>query len=443
MKIITKTILRYIFFSVLIILSIFSCKKEVEDNKIAFLNTNTPPQATFSITPANGTTETQFEFNANGCSDKEDPNSTLIVRWDWENDGIWDIDWSINKIAYHKFNNKGNFKITLEVRDTDGLQSAITEDLKVEKINTPPIAKFSIEPTIGSTSTFFEFDGSGSFDYEEPAINIQARWDFDGNGIWDTEWDNDKKENYSYNYEGEFEVKLKVKDTDGLFDSTYQSLKIINGVPCPGTPTITDNDGHVYNTILIGNQCWMRENLNIGTIISGTVLMQNNNHVEKYCYDNDPNNCDKYGGLYQWGELMEYHPVQGVQGLCPQGWHIPTDEEWKILEGTVDTYNSIGSQIWDEFGMRGYDAGYRLKSTSIDWDFEGNGCNYYGFSALPSGYNRTDDFINIGKACYFATSTIHNTNSFIGRWFKYSESYTIRNGLPNEYGVSVRCLRDY
>ena len=153
--------------------------------------------------------------------------------------------------------------------------------------------------------------------------------------------------------------------------------------PCPGIPTVT-YEGQVYNTVLIGEQCWLKENLNVGTMINGTEEMTNNGIIEKYCYDNDPVNCDEYGGLYQWNEMMEYTTTPGVQGICPAGWHIPTDDEIKILEGTVDSQYPVGDPIWDYEGFRGFDAGLNLKSTS-GWYNNGNGIDLFGFTALPGG----------------------------------------------------------
>ncbi|MCX6266050.1 MAG: hypothetical protein NTW16_01645, partial [Bacteroidetes bacterium] len=99
------------------------------------------------------------------------------------------------------------------------------------------------------------------------------------------------------------------------------------GVPCTGTPTVTYG-GQVYNTVQIGTQCWLKENLNIGTRIDGSQGQTNNAVVEKYCYDDIESNCSLYGALYLWNEMMQYTTSEGVQGICPIDWHIPTDVEW-------------------------------------------------------------------------------------------------------------------
>jgi hypothetical protein len=94
-------------------------------------------------------------------------------------------------------------------------------------------------------------------------------------------------------------------------------------------------DGKKYATIKIGTQCWMAENLNVGTRITGDVWPSQNTPteiIEKYCYDDQESNCDIYGGMYTWNELMQYSTTEGVQGICPEGWHLPTDAEWCVLE---------------------------------------------------------------------------------------------------------------
>ncbi len=103
--------------------------------------------------------------------------------------------------------------------------------------------------------------------------------------------------------------------------------------------TLNDTrDGQNYNTVQIGDQCWMAENLNVGTMIDGSddQTQQTPEVIEKYCYDNNTANCDTYGGLYQWNEMMHYTTQEGAQGICPAGWHVPTDGEWCTLTQVVD-----------------------------------------------------------------------------------------------------------
>ena len=139
-------------------------------------------------------------------------------------------------------------------------------------------------------------------------------------------------------------VKSSVKQS-GILDTTDNnktySFQFAVNIPCPGTPSVTIG-GQVYHTVQIFSQCWFNENLNVGNMIPGTQEMSNNNVIEKYCYNNKEDSCTKYGGLYRWDELMQYSTTSGIQGICPNGWHVPTVEEWKLLEGAVDSQYGIG-----------------------------------------------------------------------------------------------------
>ena len=171
----------------------------------------------------------------------------------------------------------------------------------------------------------------------------------------------------------------------------------------------------------------------------------NNGTIEKYCYNNEPDSCTKYGGLYQWDEMMQYTTQQGTRGICPPAWHLPTDEEWKVLEGAVDSQYGIGDPEWDIlWDLRGFDAGTNLKTT-IGWYGNGNGIDIYGFSGLPGG--RRDDlglFYGNGIDGYWFTSTEYVVDVYT--WFRnltyyYPEVY--RSYISYEVaGFSVRCIRD-
>jgi uncharacterized protein (TIGR02145 family) len=209
-----------------------------------------------------------------------------------------------------------------------------------------------------------------------------------------------------------------------------------------GDPFTDPRDGQTYNTVLIGDQCWMAENLNIGEMINVSQDQADNGVFEKYCYANDEANCEERGGLYQWWEFMQYTTTQGVQGICPEGWHVPTDDEFKILEGTVDSQYPVGDPIWNNTGWRGFDVGLKLKSTT-GWNAGGNGTDDFGFTGLPGGYSDyKDDFENWGNIAGFWTSTENNIdNSFYRVLFEGNDG-AYRKNFGNDYGFSVRCLKD-
>ncbi|MDD5694109.1 MAG: FISUMP domain-containing protein [Bacteroidales bacterium] len=228
-------------------------------------------------------------------------------------------------------------------------------------------------------------------------------------------------------------------------DSTY-TFQFATNNPCPGTPTV-QYEGQVYNTVQIGAQCWFRENLNVGTMIvsnTGGFLMTDNDIIEKYCYGNNEANCDIYGGLYEWPEAMQYVTTEGAQGICPVGWHIPTDNEWKILEGTVDSHYGVGDPEWDDIEHRGIDAGGNLKEAgTTHWHSPNTGAtNSSGFTGYPGGIRYyIGGFGSPGHDGYFWSSSQGSTYHAWGRILFYDFASVYRAWERKDYGLSLRCLK--
>jgi uncharacterized protein (TIGR02145 family) len=239
-------------------------------------------------------------------------------------------------------------------------------------------------------------------------------------------------------YAGTFQSGM----TDAPQASQTYTFQFATNIPCPGMPTV-EYAGQVYNTIQIYSQCWLKENLNVGVMIPGSQSQSNNGTIEKYCFNNEPDSCAKYGGLYQWHEMIQYTGQQGAQGICPPGWHLPTDEEWKVLEGAVDSQYGIGDNAWENGGYRGFDAGANLKATS-GWYQNGNGTDLFGFSGLPGGYRDYDGiFFEAGLNGQWWTSTESYLNNTWSRYLAYGSSKAGRYfNFDKENGFSVRCLKD-
>jgi len=218
-------------------------------------------------------------------------------------------------------------------------------------------------------------------------------------------------------------------------------FQFASNIPCPGLDSLL-YDGKYYHTIQIFSQCWMKENLEAGTMIPGTQIQSDNGIIEKYCYSNIQGNCGTYGGLYLWDEMMQYTTAEGGQGVCPAGWHIPTDGEWKILEGAADSYYGMGHPEWDNTELRGYDVAENLKSTT-GWSSNGNGTDLYGFAAKAGGYWWQCYFSDISNFGIYWTSTPCATIAPWYRGMRMDMNYMLRRqSTYGNIGYSVRCLKD-
>ncbi len=214
---------------------------------------------------------------------------------------------------------------------------------------------------------------------------------------------------------------------------------------CPGLSTV-NHAGKTYHTVQIGEQCWLKENLDVGNMIDHKSSSTDNNIIEKYCIDDDPQNCEKYGGLYQWDELMDYTQLEGGKGICPEGWHIPTDLELKVLLGTVDTQYDVGDHEWDTVQWHGYDGGGHLKATGNNhWDSPNEGAtNSSGFSALPHGYREFEGNGFNGARAYLVlwTSSQVDENEAWRRALSYYYKEVFRSHHNKGFGYSARCIKD-
>jgi uncharacterized protein (TIGR02145 family) len=188
-------------------------------------------------------------------------------------------------------------------------------------------------------------------------------------------------------------------------------------------PTV-EYESKIYHTVGIGSQCWLKENMDVGTMIGVVITASDNGTVEKYCYDNDTANCARYGGLYTWGEAMQYTTTRGARGICPPGWHIPTAPEWDTLRAAV------------------HNDGNALKEVG-----QGAGTNTSGFSALLAGerYYNGYSFNDTGKNAKFWKSTERgNINAYyLNIYGGNSDGIDAGTYVNKNYGESVRCLKDY
>lgn len=210
-----------------------------------------------------------------------------------------------------------------------------------------------------------------------------------------------------------------------------------------GDELVDFRDNQTYTTVEIGNQCWMAENLNIGTKVNGAQGQNpSNGIIEKYCYNDQLGNCSDYGGLYLWDEMMQNTTDTINQGICPDGWRIPTDYDWKVLEGNVDSQYGVGNPEWNGIGLRGMDAGQKLKTT-WGWYNNGNGTDNFGFGAIPAGaWNASGYFAFLEQYSSLFSSSQENSGTAWARVLIYNTNESYRDHYNKSYGTSVRCIKE-
>jgi uncharacterized protein (TIGR02145 family) len=229
---------------------------------------------------------------------------------------------------------------------------------------------------------------------------------------------------------------LIYKGTSGKYSA------IVTDVPTESKTTTfpfvscTDSDGNQYAIVKIGTgrfeQYWMAENLKVGIAIDSTQVPTDNGIIEYYCYRDKLFLCAEYGGLYQWDELMNYNGTEGSRGICPAGWHVPTNQEFYDLEVFLG-------------GM--HVAGGKLKETGTEhWNANNVGAtNETGFTALPGGQLQSWGPV-YGLIRYTARFWSSSPGTVGGAHFLMSltsGSETLyRTDDPFGSSYSVRCIRD-
>lgn len=252
--------------------------------------------------------------------------------------------------------------------------------------------------------------------------------------------------------EAESQRIMQAQGASQTFTLQFTETQSLDGQACPEAATVTDVDNNTYNTVQIGTQCWMKENLRTTRYANGTsiALGSSTSTTTAYRYypNNSSSNVSTYGYLYNWKALMgnssssSVNP-SGVQGICPTGWHVPSDAEWTQLT------DYVSSQSQYVCGSNNYYIAKVLASTT-GWNSSTNTCavgnypsanNATGFSALPAG-NYNGSFYDFGSHALFWSSTERNDNASYYRYLSYGGADVGRDYYNKRYGFSVRCLRD-
>jgi uncharacterized protein (TIGR02145 family) len=193
---------------------------------------------------------------------------------------------------------------------------------------------------------------------------------------------------------------------------------------------LSNGNINTYKTVTINTQTWLAENLNFAA--EGSV-----------CYDNDPANCDIYGRLYDWntamaGSASSTANPSGVQGVCPSGWHLPSDAEWDVLIAFVHSDNGLTSYTSGNSTL----AGKYLKANSDLWTGS-KGEDKYDFAALPGGSGDSDgDFKLVSAMGQWWSANEYNSDNAYYRFMDFYSEFARWNYNDKNDLLSVRCLQN-
>ncbi len=241
-----------------------------------------------------------------------------------------------------------------------------------------------------------------------------------------------------------------------IYNTDIQMLQVFNGTiwksVLPGSLCgipVTDVDGNIYPTVLIGNQCWMTENLKTTTYSNGTPIPNVTNNTTwssltsgaYVWYDNDNSNMDKYGALYNW------YTTTNPNGLCPTGWHVPAQNEWETLFSFIGGIDPPHGNMLKSCRQVNYQyGGYCSTTDHPRWNehLVQLGWDTFGFSGLPGGLRTVGgSFSELGLNGYWWSSTASSSTQAYSPALYLYFSYVLWSTLiDKKKGNNIRCIRD-
>ncbi len=356
---------------------------------------------------------------------------------------------SSNTFPYHfqwdtEGEEPGNHAIQVVAKDLGGGSASDGITIVLSAAPEPPDAQF-----IASNSVIYYIGDTVQFIDQSTNNPNTWSWEF-GDGTSSSQ----QNPTHQYGTKGIFTVKLTVTNENGS-DSLIKSNYI--SITGNKTSTINDVEGNLYATVRIGTQTWMAENLKTGHYANGTAIslvsggsnwdaLPDNSLAYCWYYDDSASYARDYGALYTWAAAMNEANSSsanpsGIQGVCPTGWHLPSDAEWKILE----IYLGISQADADQIGLRGITEGDKLKEAGTNhWTSPNAGANNEtGFTARGSGYRGwTGHFDPIGNGGFWWSTTEFPTTTAFYRSLYHDNSFIGRNNLTKKMAFSVRCVKD-
>ncbi|MCX6223818.1 MAG: hypothetical protein NTV01_03565 [Bacteroidia bacterium] len=338
--------------------------------------------ASFRCIPDSVTDNAPIIMDASASTDPDNPDKPLQYRWDWDDNQVWDTEWLSDPQTEHIFQQEYIHFVRLQIRSFRGLTNDTVQRLRVYHKNREPRASFAVSTLAGNIKTLFRFDCWSTRDFESAPSDMFYRWDFDGDGQWDTNFSSSIITMHQYDNPGIYETMLQVQDPHGGLGTCSKVIRISTGTNQTGI--YNDTRGELYEsygTVLIGEQWWFTRNMSIH---------DTTRHYQFY-YNYDWKLYLDYGNLY----LQRYYVSNFLANICPSGWRVSSREDWNKLFS-----NYPADQLYEALmpgGVSDFSAvlgGMGIGSSVGDSQYQGlDRFGYYWTTTKPQGASSPSTWI--------------------------------------------------
>lgn len=358
--------------------------------------------ASFRCIPDSVTDGTPINLDASASIDLDYPDKPLAFRWDLDNNKVWDTEWLTDPVFIHSFGTSVFAYFGLQVKSFRGLFNDTICKIRVYHRNRDPRAAFGISTQTGNCKTQFRFDCWFCRDLESAPSDMFYRWDFDGDGQFDTEPSHDVVTLHTYTEPGTYQPLLELTDVSGGTDTCSSTVWVSNGTN--QTDMIRYGQEN-FGTVLIGDQWWFSRNLST-------------QDTAKYYLEPFTNEWEEY---YKYGNL---YTVKEIGLPCPEGWRVPTRQDWAKLFSNysdLERFDALLPGGRSDFGLL----------------FSGRGEGLLAPSAELRG---------LGSEAHFWTSSYpiggEPTNKWIVSFYRNSRTISQGFNLAGTHMYSIRCVKD-
>jgi len=406
--------------------------------KLEVNQTNPRLYVHFDWTPVHPLQKEEVVFDAGLSTNPDYPDDPVLYYWKFETgeplkSGGWLGPYEEPLIS-RTFNLEIEYLVTLRIVDGMGLENQVTRPVRIYHLNRPPVPRFKISAPLGNLTTQFLLNAWTTRDLEDLPSTLQVRWDFDGDNHWDTEYSLDKILNHRFDSPGVYRIVLEAIDTKGLTDTTSLYVRVTPGTNETGLIIDRRFDGEeYYPTVKIGNQWWMAKNM----YFEPGILSDKIDTLRSTCYmEDDPSSligrdCWKYGRLYTVYSAASMNLREGAQGICPDGWHLPTRKEWETLITEIGGYSASKELL--PGGSTDFNAQYVGWGETVSKVVDGQSETNYKFSGF-------------GSVTYFWSSTpLRGWPVAVSHWnvtLIKGQDEISRGYSGNATFMSVRCVKN-